>query len=88
MTTETTTETVSKSAPPVFAGIDVGAAELMVVIRKNSVSMKVQKFANTPLERLHLLKRLAKFSGVTVCLEATGVYHLIWRWHWRMPEYD
>jgi transposase len=71
-----TTETISKNATPVFAGIDVGAAELMLVIRKNAVAMKVQKFANTPAERLRLLKRLAKFPGVTVCLEATGVYHL------------
>jgi transposase len=75
MTTEMTTATVSKGAPPVFAGIDVGAGELMLVIRKNSVSMKVQKFANTFAERQRLLKRLAKFPGVTVCLEATGVYH-------------
>ena len=71
-----TTETISKSATLAFAGIDVGAAELLLVIRKNATSMKAQKFANTPAERLRLLKRLAKFPGVTVCLEATGVYHL------------
>ena len=61
---------------PVFAGIDVGAAELVVVIRKNGIPMKTQKFANTAADRLRLVKRLSKFPGVTVCLEATGVYHL------------
>lgn len=61
---------------PSAAGIDVGAAELMLVIRKNGVSMKVQKFANTLAERLRLLKRLSKFPGITVCLEATGVYSI------------
>ncbi|MDO8438165.1 MAG: transposase, partial [Nitrosomonadaceae bacterium] len=61
---------------PAFAGIDIGAAELVVVIRKNGISMKAQKFANTAADRLRLVKRLSKFPGVTVCLEATGVYHL------------
>jgi hypothetical protein len=37
----------TNSSTLAFAGIDVGAAELMLVIRKNAVSMKVQKFANT-----------------------------------------
>ena len=59
-----------------FAGIDVGAEELFLVIRKNSVSMKAQTFANTPAERQRLVKRLSKFPGSTVCLEATGVYYL------------
>lgn len=72
----TTAETHSKSSVPMFAGIDVGATELLLVIRKNAVSMKAQKFANTPAERLRLLKRLARFPGITVCLEATGVYSI------------
>lgn len=63
-------------AAPVFAGIDVGAAELVLLIRNNAVSMKVQVFSNTRADRQRLLKRLSKFPGVTVCLEATGVYHL------------
>ena len=66
---------VSTQSAAVFAGIDVGAAELMVVIRKNAVSMKGQKFANTPADRLRLVKRLSRFPDITVCLEATGVYH-------------
>jgi transposase len=63
-------------AAPVFAGIDVGAAELVLLIRNNAVSMKAQGFSNTRADRQRLLKRLSKFPGVTVCLEATGVYHL------------
>jgi len=70
MTTKTTVST------PVFAGIDVGAKELVLVIRHNAVSLKAQTFANTPAERQRLLKRLSTFPGVTVCLEATGVYYL------------
>jgi transposase len=61
---------------PVFVGIDVGASELVLVIRKDGVSMKAQSFDNTPAERQRLLKRLAKFPGLTLCLEATGVYYL------------
>jgi transposase len=75
-TTEPVTIVPAKIPTLVAAGIDVGAAELMLVIRKNGVSMKVQKFANTPAERLRLLKRLSRFPGITVCLEATGVYSI------------
>lgn len=60
----------------VYAGIDVGAKELILVIRKNAVSMKVQTFANTETARARLVKRLSAFPGITVCLEATGVYYL------------
>ena len=64
------------ASAPVFAGIDVGAAELSQVIRKNAVSMKAQKFANTPADRQRLVKRLSKLPDVIVCMEATGVYHI------------
>ena len=74
MTTKTIVPTEISTAA--FAGIDVGAAELFLLIRKNAVSMKPQAFANTQADRRRLLKRLSKFPGVTVCLEATGVYHL------------
>ncbi len=74
MTTKTIVSV--QASTPVFAGIDVGAAELFLVIRKNAVSMKAQAFANTPADRQRLVKRLSKFPGVTVCLETTGVYHL------------
>ncbi len=32
-----------------FAGIDVGAEELILLIRKNGISYKAQKFAKHPL---------------------------------------
>lgn len=66
----------TKTIPAVFAGIDVGAQALVLVIRKNAVSMKAQTFANTPAERQRLVKRLSAFPDLTVCLEATGVYYL------------
>jgi len=65
---------INKTAP--FAGIDVGAEELVLVVRKNATSMKAQKFANTPAERARLVAKLAKLPGLRVCLEATGTYHL------------
>ena len=64
------------ASAPAFAGIGVGAAELFLVIRKNAVSMKAQAFANTRADRQRLVKRLSRCPGVTVCLEATGVYHI------------
>src|SRR3990172_1939193 len=66
----------TKTIPAVFAGIDVGAQALVLVIRKNAVSLKAQTFANTPPERQRLVKRLCAFPDLTVCLEATGVYYL------------
>ena len=58
-----------------FAGIDVGAEELILVIRKNSAPSKAQKFANTPADRARLVKKLVKLPGIILCLEATGIYH-------------
>jgi len=53
----------------------VGAEELVLVIRKNTKSLNPQKFSNTPSDRARLVNKLAKLSGITVCLEATGIYH-------------
>ena len=58
-----------------FAGIDVGAEELILVIRKNGTPYKPQKFTNTPADRARLVKKLSNLPGIIVCLEATGVYH-------------
>lgn len=60
---------------PPFAGIDVGADELVLVIRKNGVSYKAQTFTNTPAGRARLVAKLVKSPGIIACLEATGVYH-------------
>lgn len=66
-----TTETASR----LFAGIDVGAEELVLVIRKNGKSFDPQTFANTRTDRARLVNKLIKLSGIKVCLEATGIYH-------------
>jgi transposase len=58
-----------------FAGIDVGAEELILIVRKNGTSYKAQKFTNTPADRTRLVKKLVNMKGKFVCLEATGVYH-------------
>src|SRR5216684_989320 len=66
----------TKTIVCVSAGIDVGAETLILVIRKTAVSMKAQRFANTLADRKRLVKKLAPFPGIIVCLEATGVYYL------------
>jgi len=68
-------ETALEAKPDLFAGIDVGAEELILVIRKNGKPFDPQKFANTPADRTRLVKKLVKLPGIIVCLEATGVYH-------------
>lgn len=60
-------------SPALFAGIDVGAKELVLVLRQNSVSMKAQTFTNTSAGHQQLVKAL---KGARVCLEATGVYYV------------
>lgn len=63
------------SKPLHHAGIDVGAEELVLVIRKDSKPFNSQKFNNTPADRARLVKKLAKLPGIIICMEATGVYH-------------
>ncbi len=58
-----------------FAGIDVGAEELVLVIRKNGKPFDPQKFTNAPADRTRLVKKLVKLPNIIVCLEATGIYH-------------
>jgi transposase len=67
------TDTESKLSH--FAGIDVGAEELVLVILKNGKPFDPQKFSNTPADRALLVKKLVKLPGIVVCLEATGIYH-------------
>ena len=67
------TDTESKLSH--FAGIDVGAEELVLVILKNGKPFDPQKFSNTPADRTRLVKKLVKLPGIVVCLEATGIYH-------------
>jgi len=69
------TKKIVRELKSLFAGIDVGAEELILVVRKNGISCKSQKFANTPADRARLVKKLVNMPGIIVCLEATGVYH-------------
>src|SRR3989338_8917490 len=57
-----TKKTVQELKPP-FAGIDVGAEELILVIRKSGTPYKPQKFANTPADRARLVKKLVNLPG-------------------------
>jgi transposase len=65
----------TEQKPVYFAGIDVGAEELVLVTRKSGKPFGPQKFNNTPADRTRLVKKLAKLPGIIVCLEATGIYH-------------
>ena len=62
----------SRSVSPQFAAL-MWAEELVLVLRKNGVSMKAQKFANTACGHQQLVKAL---KGARVCMEATGVYYV------------
>lgn len=57
-----------------FAGIDVGATELILIMRQNVKSQPGQTFTNTRVGRKSLLKVLSKVPLGAVCLEATGAY--------------
>ena len=63
-----------QESQPTFAGIDVGAEELILVVRKNGTSCKAQKFTS-PADRARLVKKMLGMPDIVVCLEATGVYH-------------
>lgn len=75
MTNSLINTTVSESTSRLFAGVDVGADELVLVIRKNGKPFDPQKYANTRADRTRLVNKLIKLPGTKVCLEATGIYH-------------
>lgn len=68
-------KTNTEAKPALLAGIDIGAEDWVLVIRKNGRSFDPQKFTNTPVDRARLVKKLVKSPGILVCLEATGIYH-------------
>ena len=68
-------ETSSQSTPRLFAGIDVGSEELVLLVRKNGKPLDPQKYANTRADHARMVKKLGKLPGVIVCMEATGAYH-------------
>lgn len=65
----------TQNTKKIFTGVDVGAEELVLVIRRDGISDKARKFANNSADHARLVKKLLSLGDVTVCLEATGVYH-------------
>lgn len=60
-----------------YVGIDVGAKELVVVIRRNGKPGDAKTFDNTFEGRQKLVNYLnPKKHTARICLEATGMYHL------------
>jgi len=68
-----------------FAGIDVGAEELLLVVRKNATSMKAQKFANTPAERARLVPNWSSCPGLAYAWRLPGRITWSWRSRCTMP---
>lgn len=64
------------TAEKMYAGIDVGAEELILVLRSGTKSLPAQSFPNTSIGHKQLVKLFAKKPLDAVCLEATGVYSL------------
>lgn len=73
--THISSSTTSEHSTRLFAGVDVGADELVLVIRKNCKPFDPQKYTNTRSDRARLVHKLFKLPGIKVCLEATGIYH-------------
>ena len=66
----------SKVNDDVFAGMDVGAGEIVLVLRTGDKSGSAQTFPNTDAGNRKLVQKIAKNPGCTVCMEATGVYSM------------
>lgn len=66
----------SKVNDEVFVGMDVGAGEIVLVLRTDDKSGSAQKFLNTDAGHRKLVQKIAKNPGSTVCMEATGVYSM------------
>jgi hypothetical protein len=71
------TERIDASAAPAFAGIDVGAYELVLALRLDGQPLDGGSFSNDPKGIRALVKRLRALKRpVFTCMEATGVYFL------------
>ena len=67
------------SKPSLFAGIDVGAEELILVIRKNGKPFNQQKFANTPADNARLVKKLINCLASLSVWKPLGSITSIWQ---------
>ncbi|MCK5355274.1 MAG: IS110 family transposase [Methyloprofundus sp.] len=57
-------------------GIDVGAEELVIVVRIKGRARQAKTFKNTASGHQAIIQLLSKLKGeIRVCLEATGIYH-------------
>lgn len=59
-----------------FIGIDVGAAELVVVARADGKSASADTFENNAADHHKLIHKIKKMGDCVVCLEATGTYSM------------
>jgi transposase len=59
-----------------YAGIDVGATELVLVLRTGDQSSAAHSYANTGAHHRRLVQKLNTHPGCIVCLEAMGVYSM------------
>ena len=58
-----------------LAGVDAGATELVVALRRDGQSQPLRTLPNTPAGHRALIKLLsARGASARGCLEATGVY--------------
>ena len=57
-----------------FIGIDVGAAELVMIARTAGKSASAMIFENNAVDHHRLIQKIRKMGDCIVCLEATGVY--------------
>jgi transposase len=71
------TKRIDASAAPAFAGIDVGAYELVLALRLDGQPLDGGSFPNDPRGIRALVKYLRTLKRpVFACMEATGVYFL------------
>ena len=76
-TAPATNPRVAATAAPIYLGIDVAKAELVMAVRDNGRTSQPAAYANTPAGIAKLMRRVAKDAGdrpVVACLEATGTY--------------
>jgi transposase len=59
-----------------FIGLDVGAEELMLLVRSEDKSGPAQAYKNTPSDHQRIIKKVKQLGDCIVCLEATGVYSM------------
>ena len=75
----------SKKAVVVRVGIDVGAKELIVVLRQNGTALKAQSFANTAADHTRLIRSSPSTLILSCVWRPPGCITWTWRWRCTMP---